>query len=122
MRSFAVTLILLAGTLGLILWNSLYINNVTNDLLARLDSLPDVKDPACGETVGEIRQIWDKNADLIDLSANHQSIERVEMQLTLMQEAAKTENADSFAAARALLRDALRDIQQFEKMALGQIL
>ncbi len=122
MKSFVVTLLLLCGMLALILLNSLYVNHATDHLLELLDTLSSPEDETCAQQVTRLLEEWQRVERIIDLSANRMSIDRVERELTLLNQAARANNSYEFSAARALLRDALCDIRQFEKILFSQIL
>ena len=122
MKSFAVTLLLLVIMLLGIVTNSLYINNVANEMLQMLDALPDPSHPSCGEKARALLEFWNLHLSPVELSVNYLIVDRVTEQARLLVSSAEKGDSYGYAAARTLLRDAVEDLERLESMALGSIL
>lgn len=122
MKSFVITLLLLATMLLGIVFNSLYINNVVTRMLEMLDALPDPDHPECAEQARALLEFWDAHLCPVELSVNYLIADRVTEQACLLVAAAEAGDVYGYAAARTLLQDAVRDLGRLEKLSMGSIL
>ena len=122
MRSFLITLLLLAGMLLGIFANSLYINNVANEMLKRLEELPDALDEDCASRARELLDYWNRQALFVDLSVSYITLDRVTEQAVLLVAAAECGDLYGYRAALALLRDAVEDMRRFDVFSMESIL
>lgn len=122
MKSFIVTLILLAAMLFGIIYNSLYINNVVTRMLEMLDQLPDPDHPECAEKARALLEYWNTHLALVELSVNYLIADRVTEQACLLLSAAEAGDLYGFHAALTLLRDAVSDLGHLERLSMGSIL
>lgn len=122
MKSFVITLLLLVAMLLGILANSLYINNVANRMLERLDALPDPKHASCVEKSKELLEYWNAQVKIVDLSVSYLIVDRVTEQASLLAACAEAGDLYGYLSALALLRDAVEDLGRLEVLSLGSIL
>lgn len=121
MKSFIITLLLLALMLGGILVNHLYINNVANRLSALLDELPLAGDAESARMAREILSYWEANADWVDLSVSFPLVDRVGEQLNVLIACAECGDYYGYRSTLAILKDAVKDIKRLEKISMGSI-
>ena len=122
MKSFVITLLLLAAMLLGIVTNSLYINNVVNEMLKMLDELPEPSHPSCEEKARAIFDFWNTHQSPVELSVNYLIVDRVSEQARLLLAAAEQGDVYGYHAALTLLRDAVEDLGRLESLAMGSIL
>ena len=122
MKSFIITLLLLAGMLLGIFANALYINNVANEMLSMLDSLPDVGSDLCAPEARKILDYWNQQSVFVDLSVSYLILDRITEQASLLVAAAECGDLYGFRASLALLRDAVGDMRRFDELSMGSIL
>ncbi len=121
MKSFVVTLLLLAGMMLGIFANSLYINNVANTMLQMLDELPDLSDDNCPAMARNILDYWNRQTVFVDLSVSYTMVDRVTEQASLLVAAAEIGDLYGFRAALSLLRDAVGDMSRFDRFSAESI-
>ncbi len=122
MKSFIATLILCALMLTGVLVNAIYVNRLSDDLLARLDALPDIGAPDCQSAAKDFCDFWISKAESIELSAGFPSTDRIsEYSLTLVA-CAEVGDLYGYRTALALLVDAIEDLRRHEQVSLGNLL
>ena len=122
MKSFIITLLLLAAMLAGIVTNALYINNVVTRMTERLDALPSPDHPDCAAQALALQEYWDKQVRFVDLSVNYSMVDRVSEQVALLSSCAQRGDLYGYYAATALLRDALEDLEHPEKLSFRSLL
>ncbi len=120
MKSFVISIILAVLMGGGILANSLYINNVGKKAESMVEQLPEPNHPDCRAQAEALEQAWKKQAKIVHVSVNHTIVDRIGEQVATLVACAKCGDVYGFHTARALLLDALGDMQRLEK--LGAVL
>lgn len=117
MKSFVISIILVI-LMGMgIVSNCIYINNVgqrTEDAVMRLSS---PTESACSDETKKLEQTWEKHAKLIHISVNHTIVDRIGEQVATLVACAECGDVYGFYTARALLLDALDDMQRLESIS-----
>ena len=103
-----------------IMLNSIYINNVTNDLTNMVKSLQSQSD--CTEEVAKISDYWLKNIDIISISVNFHETEAVAEAILSMTAYADSPNSPEFRYAKNRLFETLSEISIGERITISNIL
>jgi hypothetical protein len=121
-KSFFLSLLLLALLICGVVWNYIYINDVFASMNTLLDALPEVNDPACPAACEVLSAEWKKHTDRVGLSVCFNVLDRVSEQVELLSVCASCGDRYGFEASRELLRDALDDIRRLERFSVGNLL
>ena len=121
MRSFIITLFLLFAMLCGIFANHLYINNVANEMLEKLEMLPDINAESCVESCNDLLDFWNKQVNLVELSVSYTLVDKVCEQAALLVACSECGDLYGYRSALELLRDAIGDMRRLEQLSLGNI-
>ena len=121
MRAFAVAMILLGLMLGGIVWNYIYINEVSDALNDRLERLSEIGSEGCVAEAAELLVFWKRHVDTVGLSVEFIVVDRVSEQAKTLLTCAETGDRYGFAIARTLLGDAIEDMRRLERFEIGNI-
>lgn len=122
MKGCVIALVILALIAGAVAWNAVYIDHVTESLLAELAVLPD--EPVPAETpaaVDSIREGLEKQHPLLDITVTHTTLDRITESLRILQAQAVVGDSRGYAATLALLRELVREIGRLEKLSAENI-
>ena len=122
MKSFMISLGLLAVLLSGVLINHLYIKDVFAHMSAEIDALPDVGDADCPAAVQDLASYWDRQIDLVSLSVSYPIVDRICEHVATLLACAECNDLFGYRTALALLRDALGDMMRFEAPSIGTLL
>ena len=117
MKVLVATLILLGLMLCVLIANAIYINNVTDSLLQKLEELPDPQDGACLSALLSLQEEWKKHADVIRLSSGFATWDRVEEQMELVVSCVRAGDLFGYQNALTLLKDSLEDLRRHERIS-----
>ena len=121
MRSFIITLVLLAAMLVGLVVNHLYINNVAKEMLEMLEALPDIGAADCTERANELLDFWNKRVPTVEISVSFTLLDKVSEQASLLVACAACGDLYGYRSALELLRDAIEDLRRPEQLSLGNI-
>lgn len=116
MKSFFWSFALFVLTLIVILCNAFYINRVSDRLLEKLESLPDITNENCIAAAEELYQDWMKQSKLAEMSVSYPILDRVTEQAALLVTCAKCKDHYGYRSAIALLTDAVEDMRRLEPL------
>lgn len=116
MKSFAFSLILSILMIGGVVANCVYVNKVGNRIQETAEQLPSPTDPSCLSMVSELEEQWKKDALWVHISVNHTIVDRIGEQATTLVACAESGDLYGFCTARALLLDAIEDMQRLESI------
>lgn len=114
MKSFLISLILALLMVGGVVMNGIYINEVGNRIQKDAEQLPLPTDPSCLAMVSKLETQWKKDARWIHISVNHSIVDRIGEQASTLVACAQSRDIYGFYTARALLLDAVEDMQRLE--------
>ena len=114
MKSFLVSLVLIVLMIGGVTVNCIYINKVGNRIQESTEQLPIPSEPDCLQMVSELEKQWKKDAQWIHISVNHTIVDRIGEQTSTLVACAQSGDLYGFYTARALLLDAVEDMQRLE--------
>lgn len=123
MKTFIGALVTLALLAGLVVGNTVYIQNKADALLAAGGALPE---EAGGEgfddAFREIGDIWDGCRDVICLSVSHAEAEMIDEALTELLSRQRAGDGAGYVSARAKLLDEIRELKRTESFSIEGIL
>ncbi len=122
MRSFIIAMVLLGAMLGGIAGNYIYINEVSEQMLERLDAMPNVLEGDCSPQAAEIVEFWESHAPTVGLSVGYTVTDRVSEQAVTLSTCAACHDLYGYQTALALLRDAVGDMRRLEAFSLENLL
>ena len=117
--ALAIALVLLLGT-G-VTANYIYINDVSEQLLSRIDALPPPDDATCNARVAELLDYWETHINTVSLSVSYLISDRVSEQALTLLASVSSGNRDGYFIALALLRDAVDDMRRLERFSIGNL-
>ena len=116
MKAFIVSLSIVIIFVTLIIFNAIYINRVTSDLIL-------VANNASIDTGYEdLSNLWQRKKLVISLCAPHKEIDKIEEQIVLMGESRSRGDLQEFSKAKALFVNYVEQIQRHERLTLDNIL
>lgn len=116
MKSFFISLILILLMIGGVAVNCIYINKVGSNLQQAAEQLPSPTRPDCLTLATELEKQWKKDAQWIHISVNHTIVDRIGEQASTLVACAQSKDLYGFWTARALLLDAVEDMQRLERI------
>lgn len=123
MKTFIGALVTLAVLTGLVIGNTVYIQDKTADLLAACDGLPETADgDGFDDAFGKINGIWDGCRGVICLSVSHAEAEMIDEALTELDARRRAGDGAGYVSARAKLLDEIRELGRTESFSLEGIL
>ena len=122
MKSFWIAMLLLGVTLVGIGINYIYINEVSDTLYQRIETIPSIDDPTCINAAKELCSYWESHVDTVGLSVGYTVVDRVSEQSVALAACAACKDFYGFQTALALLRDAIGDMRRLEQFSIGNLL
>ena len=122
MRAFLISVVLLIALVSCVAINNVYINRVADDLLSRLESLPDVGASDCTVRANELLAAGEEQVEWVRLSVGYTVVDRVCEQTATLVACAECGDLYGFRTALALLRDAVGDMRRLEVLSISNIL
>ena len=111
--------IVLLLVITLVVINAVYVRRVTDDLLARLSTLPDTPNPdVTPQEIAAIKVVFDRRLPWLSLTAGFDSLDRVEESLIALEAHAEVGDVRQYASTRAVLEDLMQDIARTEKLSV----
>ena len=122
MRSFVLSLVLFAVMLAGIAGNALFIHHLCDDLLARIDALPNQAQSGSLAAFDALHAHWERMHNWVSLSVSYVQMNQVRDALTAMTaHYANGTDADYFLA-REQLRLAIEEMCRFEMLAWDNLI
>lgn len=123
MKTFIGALVTLALLTGLVIGNTVYIQDKTADLIEACNKLPGaVGADGFDGAFGEINDIWDRCRDMICLSVSHAEAEMIDEALTELLSRQRAGDGAGYISARAKLLDEIRELRRTESFSIEGIL
>ena len=117
MKAFVISTIVLILILLLAIFNSIYIYNVTNSLIAEADELS-IND----ESVKEYKKRWETLQPFIKITSSHKETHRIDEVLGVLAAKAKGKISSGFEEEKSLLIEYLIQIQEDERVTFDSII
>lgn len=121
MKQVFAMLLLLAVILSLACINAIYINNVAEETSKAVEALPDIGSADCARACASLRDDWNRRLPILNLTVSYTLTDRVCEQLALLTAAAEESDADGYAAARAILPDALEHLRRSDQISFRHV-
>ncbi len=118
MKAFVISLCSVGILISIIIFNSIYINNVTDNLTEAAEKLT-IYD---SEGLKEFSDYWYKHEHKICISTQHNDVDNVTITLTVLEEKCKNGDEDGFYEYKALLILYIDEIRKKEKVHFDNIL
>ncbi len=123
MKQYHTAAIVLAVIVALVILNAVCLRRVTDDLIAMLEALPEIPDPAkTPQAVAALREELERHMTMISLSVNYNTLDRALEALYSLEAYARAGDAAQYEATRAALRDLFDDLGRLERLRAENIL
>ena len=109
--------LLLCGTLG----NYIYINEVSDTLLRKVEALAPPDDAACASQLRELIDYWKGEVDTVCLSVSYTVADRISEHAETLAASVACGDRFGFYHSLSLLRDAIEDLRRMERPSLGTL-
>ena len=119
MKAFFIILLLFSAILFAIGANYLYVSHLSQELIDTLEAIPS---PAHVKKTGQIKEIWEDNKEIIQITVNHSEIDTISNTVTELCVFAETQNVAEFERARRILIDTFKSLKESEKLSPTNIL
>lgn len=122
MKAFYLVTLLFSLALGAITVNYFYISRLSQELIEDVEALPlPSTDNRVELAAKQICDDWEKNRTLVQITANHTEIEAISNAADELLAFAKYQSIPDFERARALLINALEELELSEKLSFSNI-
>ncbi len=123
MKGVLIAVIVLGTICMLVAANAVYVRHVTDELITRLNALPDIPDTEkTPDAVHDITRYLNRHTTGLCLSINYALPDRVGEQLAALASYARMGDDLQYAATLAVLHDACRDLARAERFDIKSIL
>lgn len=123
MKGLYVAVGVLLAMAIVISWNAAYVHRTTNDLIERLETLPDKPDPeTTPDQIVALREQLESHITLLGLSVSYAVIDRTQEALYTIEAYARTGDEEQYRTSLAVLYDLFRDIKRLERFKAENIL
>lgn len=122
MKAFYLVTLLFSLALGAITVNYFYISRLSQELIEDVEALPlPSTDNQVELAAKQICDGWEKSRTLVQITANHTEIEAISNAADELLAFAKYQSIPDFERARALLINALEELELSEKLSFSNI-
>lgn len=119
MKTFYVSLLLLALLIAVIFLNTAFVQSTTGEMLRMLADLPPCDGAA--EAVNALAAYWEEHKTAVGLSANEDALLDLETRLAELASAVEQKQASDFATATRLTRRAILRIRDAERFTADNL-
>lgn len=122
MKSFYISIVILALIILIISLNFMYINNVSKNLtesVSHIQSLPFEEREA---EVRRLEQYWEQERKIVSLSVRYTEIDRVDDYVISVSASYRDGNVHDCNQALALMLDAAKELARLEKFDFSNIM
>ena len=120
MKTFFATVVIFLLLLGIILWNTLFVNATVQELEVRLSALSTPQ--AAADSLTALEDYWQEQRCRIRLSVPSETVLRLDTHLAALRAALLVGDAAGFARARAEALTVVRSIRDAERPTLDNLL
>ncbi len=117
MKAFVISISILLALFGLTIFNSIFINKVTTNLINEARELK-----IENESISNFADKWERAQTFIKLSSSHKETHKIDEVLGVLEAKAKIQNNNGFEEEKALLVEYITQIQEDEKVSLDSII
>jgi hypothetical protein len=119
MKSFVISLIALLSLFVLVFANSFFVSKACEEMTGILNEINGIE---YGEKISELEKCWGKSKFFISLSVPHRQMDEVEKNITILKEKSAYMNESEFFEIRALLQNAIWEIDNHGALNLDNVL
>ena len=117
MKSLIFSMCALILLVGIIIYNGIYIKNVTSDLIEKAENITYENK----KSTEEFRKLWEENEHKICISVSHKDIDNINLALSVLEAKQKSGESDSFNEYSALLREYINEIKNKERLHIDNV-
>ncbi len=121
MKYFIIALACLVAVVGIIIFNCIYINGVSQRLLSYIDQAEQIDVAQSSDITKTIYDFWDKEFGKVSLSVRYSEIDKVDDHVAMLLAASESCDADEYKKALELLRGAAEEIARLEQLKFSNI-
>lgn len=121
MKSSWFALILFLLLLGFIIFNFIFVNRRSDELVKAAEALPAIGEPECAEAAAELASFWESSSVYISFSCGVSEIEHITDLCDSLCVYAESGNACEFERIRRMLVNAFIGISAFESFHADDI-
>ena len=121
MKYFIIALACLVAVVGIIIFNGIYINGVSQKLLSYIDQAEQIDVSQSSDITKTIYNFWNKEFGKVSLSVRYSEIDRVDDHVAMLMAASESCDADEYKKALELLRGAAEEIARLEQLKFSNI-
>ena len=121
MKYFIIALACLVAVVGIIIFNGIYINGVSQKLLSYIDQAEQIDVSQSSDITKTIYNFWNKEFGKVSLSVRYSEIDRVDDHVAMLMAASESCDTDEYKKALELLRGAAEEIARLEQLKFSNI-
>ncbi len=122
MKSFYISIVILAIILATVTANFIFINNVSKNLTEHITRLLETPFEQREAEISELEQYWEKTREFVSMSVRYTEIDRVDDYVIMISASYKDGNIHDCNQALNLMRDAAEELARLEKFSFGNIM
>ena len=115
---FVLLFLLLAATVG----NYIYINDVSDQMLFKIEAIPHPDASDCKARIDELIDFWESELDTVCLSVSYTVADRISEHAATLSACVRSGDRYGFYYSLSLLRDAVGDLRRLESLSIGSLL
>lgn len=117
MKYLYISLILLFAVIAFTAVSSIYIYNVSQNMLGMIDDLENTELSAAAEKVTTIQEYWNCNRKMISLTVPNVQIDKTESYLSTLQYAFDHNDSEEYRKVLKLLKNSMNELSRLEKLS-----
>ena len=121
MKYFIIAIVCLIAVIGIIIFNCIYINGVSQKLLSYIEQAEQIDVSQSSDITKTIYDFWDKEFGKVSLSVRYSEIDRVDDHVAMLVAASKSLDDEGYKKALELLRGAAEEIARLEQLKFSNI-
>ena len=118
MKAFVISLCVFLIALGVTIWNSVYIGNVTSELLEISSEIS----PNDSDALARAENYWKSNEHIICIFVSHKDIDNVNIAFDVLNEKINKGDTVGFYEYTALLKSYIEEIGKKERLHIDNII
>jgi hypothetical protein len=119
MKSFVISLIALLSLFVLVFANSFFVSKACDEMSEILNEINGIEHT---EKINKLEECWGQSKFFISLSVPHRQMDEVEKNITVLKEKSAHMNENEFFEIRALLQNAIWEINNHGALNLDNVL
>lgn len=116
MKIFFISLVIFGVMSGVIIFNSMYINEVAAELEELAAAVT-----AEGDGISALEDFWDRNIRKIEFSVNHTLVDAIEIRIKNIRHFSEAGEANSLEREVMLLLEDLKELKRLDEISVHNI-